>query len=73
MKYAVDRIENNIVVLQDLNTKIIKEVNIKTIGFEVNERDILIYKDNKYYKDNKAKQERINILQEKLNRLKKIK
>ena len=73
MKYAVDRIEGKIIVLENINTKEIKEVNKQELGFNVSDGDIIIYKDNKYYKDDKAKQERINMLREKMNRLKNIK
>ncbi len=73
MKYSVDRIEGSIVILQDLNTKEIKEVNKKSIKFRVKDGDILLYKDNKYIKDDKSKEDRIKLIQEKLNRLKGLK
>lgn len=73
MKYSVDRIENNIVILENINNKEIREVNIKKIGFNINEGDILVFKNNRYYKDDKEKKNRISLLQEKLNRVKNIK
>ena len=73
MKYSVDRIEDNIVILQDLDTKIIKEVNKKDIKFKVSEGDILLFKDNKYIKDDKLKEDRVRLIQEKLNKLKGLK
>ncbi len=73
MKYSVDRIENTIVILQDLVTKKIKEVNIKDIRCKVSDGDILLFKDNKYIKDNKLKEDRIKLIQEKMNRLKGLK
>ena len=73
MKYAVDRIENNIVILENLNNKEIREVNIERIGFNINEGDILVFKNNRYYKDDKEKKNRISLLQEKLNKVKNIK
>lgn len=73
MKYAVDRIENNIVILENINNKEIREVNIKKIGFNINEGDILVFKNNRYYKDDKEKKNRISLLQEKLNKVKNIK
>ena len=72
MKYAVDRIEGTVIVLENINTKEIKEISIKDINFKANERDILIYKDNKYFKDEKIKEDRINMLREKLNKVKNI-
>jgi hypothetical protein len=73
MKYCVDRIEDNIVILQDLDTKEIKEVLKKDIGIRVKDGDILVYKDNKYMKDNKLKEDRLKLIQEKMNRLKGLK
>ena len=70
MKYSVDRIEDNIIILQDLDTKEIKEVLKKDIGIRVKDGDILVYKDNKYKKDNKLKEDRLKLIQEKLNKLK---
>ena len=73
MKYCVDRIEDNIVILQDLDTKEIKEVLKKDIGIRVKDGDILVYKDNIYMKDNKLKEDRLKLIQEKMNRLKGLK
>ena len=73
MKYSVDRIEDNIIVLQDLDTKEIKEVLKKDIGIRVKDGDILVYKDNKYMKDKKIKEDRLKLIQEKMNRLKGLK
>ncbi len=73
MKYSVDRIEDNIVILQDLDTKVIKEVNKKDIKFKISDGDVLLFKDNKYIKDNKLKEDRIKLIQEKMNRLKGLK
>ena len=73
MKYSIDKIEDNIVVLESLEDKSIKEIDKKILDFNVKEKDILIYKDNKYYKDDNLKNERIKLLQEKLNKLKNLK
>ena len=73
MKYAVDKVEGNIIVLQDLKTSKIIEVNKDKIKFKVKDRDILIYKDNKYIKDDKEKEQRLKFLQEKFNKVKKSK
>ena len=70
MKYAVDRIEGNIIILENINTKEIKEINKKSISFKVNDGDILVLKNNKYYKDDKLKEERLKIIKEKLDKLK---
>ena len=73
MKYSVDRIEEDIVILQDLDTKEIKEVLKKDIGIKVSDGDILVFKNNKYQKDKKLKEDRIKLIQEKMNRLKGLK
>ena len=70
MKYSVDRIEGSIVILQDLNTKEIKEVNKKNIKFKIKDGDIIVFKDNCYYKDDNLKEDRLKLIQEKINRLK---
>ncbi len=70
MKYSVDRIEDNIIILQDLDTKEIKEVSKKDISIRDKDGDILVYKDNKYKKDINLKEDRIKLIQEKLNKLK---
>ncbi len=71
MKYSVDKIENDIVVLEDIETKEKINVNKKEIPFIVNEKDILRYKNNEYIKDNDLKDKRIKMLREKMERLKK--
>ena len=73
MKYSVDRIEEDIVILQDLDTKEIKEVSKKSISIKVSDGDILVFKNNKYQKDKKLKEDRIKLIQEKMNRLKGLK
>lgn len=72
MKYAVDRIEEDIIVLENIKNNKIVEININDIDFKVKEKDILIYKNNKYIKDNKEKEDRLRIIQEKLNKVKNI-
>lgn len=71
MKYSVDKIENDIVVLEDLYNGNIKEENISIFNFEVNEKDILLFDNNVYKKDDNEKINRINMLREKMNRLRK--
>ena len=72
MKYAVDRVEDNIIILQDLNTKEIKEINKKELTFEVNDGDILSYENKKYFKNNNEKEEKLRIIKEKLDKLKEL-
>lgn len=71
MKYSVDRIEDNIVVLENIKTKEIKEIKKNELSFDVDEKDILTYKNKIFQKDNNEKLNRLRIIQEKLNRLRK--
>ena len=70
MKYSVDEIIDNIIKLEDLETREIRYLKKEDLDFETKENDILILGDNGYYKDEKLKNDRINILKEKLERLK---
>ena len=73
MKYVVDRLEKNIVVLENISTKEMIQINKNKLGFSVSDGDILVYKNNKYYKDDNARAERLKMIQEKLNKVKGIK
>ena len=70
MKYSVDEIIDNIIKLEDLETREIRYLKKDDLDFETKENDILILGNNGYYKDEKLKNDRINILKEKLERLK---
>lgn len=70
MKFSVDDIIDNIVKLEDLETREIRYLKKDDLDFETKENDILILGDNGYYKDEKLKNDRINMLKEKLERLK---
>ena len=72
MNYSVDRIENDIIILQNLDTKEMKEINKKSLRYNVKEGDILVYKDNIYIKDDNLKQDRLKMLEEKLKRVQNI-
>lgn len=70
MKFSVDEIIDNIIKLEDLETREIRYLKKDDLDFETKENDILILENNGYYKDEKLKNDRINILKEKLERLK---
>ena len=72
MKYAVDRIESDFIILQDLKTGEIKEIKKSKINFKIKDRDVLIYKNGKFYKDEKEKEKRLKSLEEKFARVKNI-
>ena len=68
MKYAVDRIEGNIIVLENIETS--EKIEISTIeGMDAKEGDILIYENNTYRKDDTIKEERLNKKKEKMDKL----
>ena len=70
MKFSVDEIIDNIIKLEDLETREIRYLKKDDLDFETKENDILILGNNGYYKDEKLKNDLINILKEKLERLK---
>ena len=71
MKYAVDRVEENIVVCQNLDTNEIIEIDLKILPKRIKDGTILIYEDNKYKIVKKEEEKRRLAILEKFNRLKK--
>lgn len=69
MKYAVDKIIENIAILENINTQEIKEIDITTLPFSVYEGAILIYQDNTYKLDLTEEEKRKRIVLEKFNKL----
>ena len=69
MKYSVDRIENEIAILENIETREKVEVDLMNLPV-VKEKDILVLEDGIYRKDDKAREERMNLIREKLERLK---
>jgi hypothetical protein len=70
MKYSVDRVENDKIILENLETKVIKVINKNDINFNVSDGDILLYENNKYIKDVQSKIDRLKLMQEKFNKVK---
>ncbi len=73
MKYAVDRIEENIAVLENLETKEKKEVELSTLPANIHEQAILLYENNSYIMSEREELSRKALLQEKMQRLKNLK
>ena len=69
MKFAVDRIENGIVILENIENNEKREVDILSLPV-VFEKDILVFEDGMYRKDDKEREDRRNLIREKLERLK---
>ena len=69
-KYAVDRIEGKFAILENIDTREIKMVELLLLPV-VKEKDILVYKDNLYMIDDKERRKRLRIIRKKLEALKK--
>ena len=71
MKFAVDRIEDDIVVLEYLDDEKITYLNKKELKFEVVEGDILILSGNTYVKSGTEKEKRLLEIKRKMDMLRK--
>ena len=71
MKYVVDRIENNIIILENLKDKSILEIPKDKINFLVKDGDVLYYYNNKFRINLETKKKRIELIKEKFNKIKK--
>ena len=71
MKYCIDRIENDIAVLENLETKEIIEININSLPNNIKENSIVIYDNNEYVIDKVTEKERKKDLLSRFNKLKK--
>ena len=69
-KYSVDRIEENIIVLENIENKEIIEINKCELDFEVVDGNILKLVDGKFELDQEVEVSRKESLRERLNRLK---
>lgn len=69
MKYSVDEIIDNVIKLENLETREIIYLNTNDLNFKVQENDILVYENGKYFRDDIYKNKRINIIKDKLEKL----
>lgn len=72
MKYSVDRIENDKIIVQNLETLQMEEIAKEKIPFSIQEGDIIKLENNTYQLDEEEKEIRKKRIQEKLNKLKQI-
>lgn len=72
MKYAVDRIIDNIAVLENIETKEIKEVELSILPENIKEGNI-VKEETTYILDKEEENIRRQRIAEKLNRLKHLK
>ncbi len=73
MKYAVDKIEEDLILCEELTTKEKIVINKNELPNEVHEGSIIIKDNNSYIIDKNQELERKKSIQEKLNRLKNLK
>lgn len=69
-KYSVDRIEEDIIVLENIENKEIIEINKCELDFEVVDVNILKLVDGKFELDQEVEVSRKESLRDRLNRLK---
>ena len=69
IKYAVDKIEENIAELENLETGEHLYINVKKLPAKVKEQDVLVYISKKYILDNKEKEERKKKINKKFEQL----
>ena len=72
MKFAVDRIEGEYAILENIETGEKRE-ELLTFLPVIKEKDILIFEDNLYKKDDAERQRRMEEIREKLEKLKRKK
>lgn len=69
VRYAVDRLEGDYVVLENLENGELVEVEMSLLE-DVREGDIFVYMDGKYKKDDDFRRERLANIREKMEKLK---
>lgn len=69
MKWIVDRIEENLAILENEETKQKKEIDISTLPFLIKEGSILIEKNQTYLLDIENEQKKRKEIKDKFERL----
>ena len=70
MIYIVDRIENNIAILENKETKEIVNISLDILPSNLKEGNVLKYENNIYTLDKKEEEERKKTIIDKFNKLK---
>ncbi len=73
MKYAIDQIVDNNVVLENIETGEILNIHKKKLPNDIVEGNILVLKDGEFFLDYSEEEMRRQIIEEKMNRLKALK
>ena len=71
MKYSIDRIENDIAVLENIDTNEIIEIEISLLPENIKESNIVIYENNIYKIDQETEDSRKKDLLSRFSKLKK--
>lgn len=69
MRWAVDRLEGNIAIIENTITLEKKEVDVSLLPSSIYEGAILIYSDGQYSLDNDEEMARRKMIEEKFKRL----
>ncbi len=70
MKFAIEKIEDNIVLLENIEDGDMLKVNISDFPFKVKEKDIIRLENGEYILDIKEKEERLKRIRKKMESLK---
>lgn len=71
MKYAIDKIVNNLALLESLEDNTKKEVLLEELPTNIKEGSILIYQNEQYLTDEKTEKERKETIKNKFDMLRK--
>lgn len=69
MRYVVDRVVDNIVVLENMSNRDIIEVSVTDVPENIKDGNILIKQDNKFILDKETEKERRKNIRDKFNKL----
>ena len=72
MKYAVDKIVDDVVTLENIETGDVINVNISQFETDIKETDIVKFENEKYVKDDDLKKTREESIREKMERLRNL-
>lgn len=70
MKYVVEKVEGNIVVLESIIDSSKKYITLEELKFSVKENDVLLFDNEEYILDENEKNDRIKRIKDKMDRLK---
>ena len=69
MKYAVDRIINDIAILENIETNEMCEIDISTLPFSIHEGAIITLKNGVYYLEENEEDKRRKMIEDRFKRV----